>query len=195
MRLFVGIDISDEIRQRVSDYITDVKRIAPDAKWVQPESLHLTLKFIGESQRQVEIEDALSTVKASRFQVSIQRVGFFTQRSPRVFWAGVDGGPLLSSLATSVEKALITVDIPSEDHEYHPHLTLARTGSGRPQGEAKDRNRPKMYLLREKIMAEPRLSNFNFGTMLAEEFFLYRSETLPTGPRYTKLSRFDLQST
>ena len=88
---------------------------------------------------------------------------------------------------------MAALGIAPEEHVYNPHLTLARAGSGRPQGDPRDRNKPKMYLLRDRVQADPRLSQPDFGTMLAQDFFLYQSETMSSGPRYTKLARFELK--
>src|SRR5882762_3533659 len=101
MRLFVGIDITPEIRNRISVYVASLQREFPTvgAKWVKPELLHLTLKFIGESNEPEKIKAALSTIQSPPFEVSFRSVGFFTPRSPRTFWAGVNSSETLPTLA------------------------------------------------------------------------------------------------
>lgn len=192
MRLFVGIPVSEEIRGNISDYMGELEGWAPGTKWVRPESLHVTLKFIGNTEKLEEIRTALATVKASAFSLRFHGTGFFTPRSPRVFWVGIEAGPELATLAKGVEEALVPLGIEREARPYAPHLTLARTGSGRPQGARGDRSKPKMYALKQRLEQAPALAQMDFGTMQATEFVLYQSETRPEGARYTKLARFPL---
>lgn len=192
MRLFVGIDIPDEIRERISAYMKLLESAAPGTKWVKPESLHVTLKFIGNSDKLDEIKRALAAVTGPRFEIRFRGTGFFTPRSPRVFWAGIEAGPELRGLAHAVESSLLPLGIAREPREYSPHLTLAREGSGRPSGAREDRTKPKMYALKAKIDGDAALRDSDFGTMQATEFILYQSETRPEGAQYTKLARFPL---
>jgi 2'-5' RNA ligase len=192
MRLFVGIDITEDIRGRISSYVAGLQREFPAirAKWVRPESLHLTLKFIGESKGPEKIKSILAGIQAPSFEISIRSVGFFTPRSPRIFWAGVQASEELRLLANTIDSALANIAIPRETQDYSPHLTLARVGSGKPHGDPRDRNKPNLITLRARVESLPQP---DFGTMFAKEFFLYQSETLPGGPRYTKLARFELK--
>jgi 2'-5' RNA ligase len=195
MRLFIAIDLTDEIRRSISDYISRLESKLPEAaktKWVPAESRHITLKFIGESSRVDDIKSALARVQANSFQLSIRNIGFFTPRSPRIFWTGVDAPGDLNHLASLIDVALIPLGIPQEKKAYHPHITLARIGSGRPQGTKRDRNQPWLLGLKQAIDAHQEFANPDFGTMTPREFFLYRSETLPEGARYTKLAAFPL---
>ncbi|MCU1307306.1 MAG: 2,5 ligase [Acidobacteriaceae bacterium] len=192
MRLFVGIDITDDIRERIYSYVAGLQREFPSiaAKWVTPESLHLTLKFIGESKGPEKIKSVLGVIQSPSFEISFRSVGFFTPRTPRVFWAGVQASEELPLLANTIDLALATIAIPRETQDYSPHLTLARVGSGKPHGDPRDRNKSNFISLRAGV--EP-LPQPDFGTMIAKEFFLYQSDTLPSGPRYTKLARFELK--
>jgi|SRR3954469_3333242 2'-5' RNA ligase len=194
MRLFVAIDLSSDIRQRIVEYIARVVREVPGAaaeKWVRPESLHLTLKFIGQSESVEQIKNALGHVGASSFELSVHGVGFFTPQKPRIFWAGVEASHELRNLATAVDGAVASVGVPREKEEYHPHITLARTGSGRPHGVRSGHG--SMLGIKNAIEAQPALANPHFGTMMPREFFLFRSETLPQGARYSKLEAFPLR--
>src|SRR5580700_6632492 len=147
MRLFVALDIDDAIRSRISRFLDGVQGFAPDARWLQPESLHVTLKFIGEKpEEELErIRRALETIGASSLEMSFRGYGFFPgARAPRVFWVGIEGGPKLTSLAGAVDETLARLDIPREEHAFNPHLTLARgaRNSGslrRPEGDGPNR--------------------------------------------------------
>jgi 2'-5' RNA ligase len=95
----------------------------------------------------------------------------------------------LPQLAHDVDKACSGLGIPLEEHPFRPHLTLARGGSGSPRPKRGERANPKLKHLAEK------LQNFpvpDFGTMTAQELFLYESKLSPAGAQYTKLERFAL---
>jgi 2'-5' RNA ligase len=193
MRLFVALDIDDDIRSRIARFLDGVRGFAPDARWVRAESLHVTLKFIGEKPDDYvdSIKRALEMIEASRFDMNVRGYGFFPgARAPRVFWVGIEGGPKLTSLAVCVDEKLAPLDIPKEEHAFAPHLTLARgAGSGSPRGRKRDSANRDFGRLQEKLAA---LSAPDFGTMTARAFFLYRSQLSPQGSKYTKLAEFGL---
>lgn len=192
MRLFVALDIEDAIRQRLTTFLDGVRGFAPDTNWARPENLHITLKFIGEqpAERLDAIISSLASLPTAvaPFEISFRNYGFFpTAKSPRVFWLGIEAGDQLAALAKSVDVALSRVDVPEETRAFNPHLTLARSGSGRPQRARGDHPNKNFQRLQEKLAA---MSPLDFGTMSAREFFLYESKLSPAGARYTKLQRF-----
>lgn len=194
MRIFIALDIDDAIRERIERFMEGVSGFAPDARWVRPESLHVTLKFIGEkaTDKVEDIKRTLSAIQAGSVEITFRGYGFFpTSKAARVFWIGIESGPQLSSLATAVDEATFALGIPQEDRPYSPHLTLARGGgrSGAPgwrKGDAANKN---FSVLQEKLAALP---TPDFGTMTAREFFLYQSQLLRGGARYTKIAKFAL---
>jgi 2'-5' RNA ligase len=195
MRIFVAIDINESIRARIATFMEGVAGFAPDARWVRPESLHVTLKFIGEkSEADVEaIRKTLAGVKGESMQIVIRGHGFFpTLRSPRVFWIGVEAGPQLKALAAAVDDATGLLGIPREDRPFSPHLTLARGGggSGNPRRQRGDRPNTGFQRLQEKLGA---MSAPDFGTMKAHEFSLYLSHLGRGGSKYEKLAGFKLE--
>jgi RNA 2',3'-cyclic 3'-phosphodiesterase len=194
MRIFVALDIETAVRERIQRFVEGVREFAPDARWVRPESLHATLKFIGEkSTESVEIiKSSLAEVKAVSFQFTIRGQGFFpTPKSARVFWIGIEAGEQLPTLAAAIDEATAAVGIAKEDHPFSPHLTLARGGgrSGAPGWRKGDGHNKNFQILQEKLAALP---TPEFGTMTAREFFLYESQLLRGGARYTKIARFAL---
>src|SRR3984957_16615141 len=124
MRLFVALDLDDNIRSRIARFLEGVQVFATGALWVRPDSLHVTLKFIGEqTEAQVEIKRALAGIEADRLVIKLGGYGFFPDaRAPRVFWIGIDGGSRLTSLAETVDSKLVLLQIPKEEHAYSPHL-------------------------------------------------------------------------
>ncbi len=196
MRLFVAIDIDDNIRSRIARFLEGMREFAPDVRWVRPESLHVTLKFIGEkSDDEAEtIKRSLATIAADSFELIFRGYGFFPgARAPRVFWIGSEGGSKLTSLAATVDETLAQLGIQKEEHAFNPHLTLARGGggSGSPRKHKSDGLNHAFQRLQEKLAALPAPE---FGTMTAREFFLYQSKLSPSGSKYTKLAGFGLRS-
>ena len=196
MRLFIALDIDDAIRGRIALFVEGVRNFAPDARWVKPESLHVTLKFIGEQPDDAveKIKQALASVVASSAEIQFRGYGFFsTPKSARVFWIGMEAGPQLAALATLIDDKMASLGIPKEDRPFSPHLTLARAagGSGFPRWRKGDGPNRAFQKLQEKLAALPAPE---FGTMTPREFFLYQSQLSPKGSKYTKLARFALQA-
>jgi 2'-5' RNA ligase len=193
MRVFIALDIDDAIRVRLQQFLDGVRGFAPDARWVRPESMHVTLKFVGEkpSEAVEEIKQALGAIRAGAIEISFRTYGFFpTSNAPRVFWIGIGASPELAALAKSVDEATAVLAVPREEHEFSPHLTLARRGgSGAPRWRKGDGVNPVFQRLQERLAAMPALE---FGTMTAREFFLYQSQLMPGGARYTKIACFGL---
>ncbi|HYA95044.1 MAG TPA: RNA 2',3'-cyclic phosphodiesterase, partial [Terriglobales bacterium] len=122
--------------------------------------------------------------------ITFSGTGFFpTPTSARVFWSGIQAGPELASLASALDSATSWLGIDKEQRAFTPHLTLARTGSGRPQRMSSDRANTGFRRLQEKLAAMPVPA---FGTMSAREFLLYESKLSPKGAVYTKLASFPL---
>jgi 2'-5' RNA ligase len=194
MRLFIALDIDDAIRSRIARFLDGVREFSPDARWARSESLHVTLKFIGEKPGEDvnKIRHALETIAAESFAMNFRGYGFFpTARSPRVFWIGIEGGLALPALASIVDDRLASLDIPKEEYAFTPHLTLARGGSsGSPRSQKADRPNRKFQHLQEKLSALPPPE---FGTMTVREFFLYQSQLSAGGSKYTKLAEFALR--
>lgn len=197
MRLFIALDIPEAIRRNIARFSDGLRGFAPDARWVGPETFHITLKFIGEqSPSEVErLKYVLASVEMPPFDVTFRGYGVFPNpRSARVFWVGIHADERLPQLAGAVDAATSRLGIPREQNALHPHLTLARARgasgsphqrSGKPTGA-----RSPFARVQEKLqgIVEP-----DFGTMTATEFFLYESKLSPKGAQYTKIERFALQ--
>ncbi len=138
MRLFIALDIDDAIRERIARFVDGVRNFAPDARWMKPESLHVTLKFIGEQPDAAveKIKKELATISAGTTEIKFSGYGFFpTAKSARVFWIGMEAGPALAKLAAAIDDKMASLGIAKEDRAFSPHLTLARGagGSGSPR--------------------------------------------------------------
>jgi RNA 2',3'-cyclic 3'-phosphodiesterase len=194
MRLFIALDIDENLRERMAGFMDGLRGFAPEARWVRTESLHITLKFIGEKPPEfvTSLKETLAGLRAPTFNLGFRGFGFFpTPRSPRVFWAGIEAPPELQRLAAAVDQATSRLGVPQEEHAFSPHLTLARKSraSGSPRQQKDDPPNKAFARLQEKLAAMPIPE---FGTMTAREFFLYQSQLSRSGSRYTKLERFAL---
>jgi 2'-5' RNA ligase len=190
MRIFIAIDLDTAIRERMQRFLEGVSEFAPDVRWVRPESLHVTLKFIGEKPPEAveEIKLALSAIQAEPVETTFRGYGFFPgPKAPRVFWVGIESGLQLAALANATDEAAFALGVPREVHAFSPHLTLARGG----RSVATHRRGPNKTFerLQEKLAARP---TPEFGTMTAHEFFLYQSQLGRGGSRYSKIARFAL---
>jgi 2'-5' RNA ligase len=195
MRLFVALDIDEDIRGQIIRFLDDVRELAPEARWVRPESLHVTLKFIGEkSEAEAEkITLVLQSIDSAAVEMNFHGYGFFPEaRAPRVFWVGIEADLKLTSLAEAIDEGLSPLNVPKEEHAFSPHLTLARAGrgSGSPGRRKGDGPNRRFQRLQEKLAAQ---SVPEFGAMTAHEFFLYQSQPAAGGSKYTKLARFELR--
>jgi RNA 2',3'-cyclic 3'-phosphodiesterase len=182
MRLFVALDLPDEVRTNLVDVVDACKRLAPEgARWVRPEGIHITLKFIGhiEDARLPEFLGALANMHCdSPIEVDVRGIGFFPNvKRPRVMWCGVTASPSLRRLAEKIESALEPLGIARESREFTPHLTLARINST-PQQMA------------PLLAAAEGLADRELGTMRATEFHLYESILQRGGSVYRKVETF-----
>ncbi|MCH6553455.1 MAG: RNA 2',3'-cyclic phosphodiesterase [Acidobacteria bacterium] len=187
MRLFVALDLTDAVRAAIAELLAGLKPTTGAVRWVQPDVLHLTVKFIGHlgEEKLPALREALARVGTSEpVELEFHGVGFFPNpRSPRVFWVGVRSNDALFDLAGQIEAALEPLGIARERRAYAPHLTLGRFKSG--PGKKTDAHG--LRRLQEKIAALP---SVDFGHVRCEEFFLYQSKLSPGGAKYSKLERF-----
>jgi 2'-5' RNA ligase len=132
MRIFVAINPTAEVRARLAEAARGLREAGFPVRWVPPENVHLTLKFLGEvpEGRVPEICSAVDSAVAGAgpFEMAVSGFGAFPSlRRPRVVWAGIELSPPLERLQAELERALAAIGFPKEDRPYHPHLTLGRT--------------------------------------------------------------------
>jgi 2'-5' RNA ligase len=124
-RLFVAIDLPAGVRDRLSSMCCGL----PGARWVDPDHMHLTLRFIGDVDSAVftDVREALIDVCSESFSMQLGGIGFFPPRGqPRVVWVGVRKNQQLVLLRNRVEAVLVRVGLQPEGRKYSPHITLAR---------------------------------------------------------------------
>jgi len=191
MRLFVALNIDLPIRERITAFRNQVRPLAPDVRWVGPETFHVTLQFLGETKKLNEIRHPLQSVTAAPITLAFRGAGFFPNpKAPRVFWVGIEADETLQHLVGAVAHALAPLGFERDAGPFTPHLTLARSGSGRPRPVPGERPASGLQRVRDALA---KLPPPDFGTMTAHEFFLYQSHLSPAGPRYEKLAAFALR--
>ncbi|MEW6482959.1 MAG: RNA 2',3'-cyclic phosphodiesterase [bacterium] len=181
MRLFIAIELEERIKDAISLAIKEIK-IPLKPKWVNPANCHITLKFLGEveKERLSKILDVLKdeALKHKPFTISFGSIGAFPREDyPRVIWIGIEKGfDSLSLIANSLEDSLFKIGFPKEKRPFSAHLTLARIKS--PQKT----NLLSPYLSKRFIIDE----------MSVKEIMLIESKLTPKGPIYTDLQVFPL---
>jgi len=184
MRLFVALDLPDDVRAALGGLIATLKPLCKSARWARPETMHLTLKFIGhaidrpENEKFGQLRAALAGVRSDApVEMRFRGVGFFPNgRRPRVVWCGVEASPNLAPLAAEIEKAAEQIGISREERAFVPHLTLARIKA--PEG------------VEALVRAANEFSSRDFGAARATEFHLYESMTKPSGSEHRKIETY-----
>ena len=124
-RLFVAVDLPDDIRDTVRAMCQGV----PAARWVPAEQLHLTLRFIGDTDDALfaAIRQALAGVRSGPLPLSVNGVGHFPPgKHPRVLWVGLEPYEQLLALQQEIERVLVAAGVPAEPRKFSPHITIAR---------------------------------------------------------------------
>jgi 2'-5' RNA ligase len=185
VRLFVALEIPAAVRDNLAAQVEELRELCARVadkrpRWVRPENLHVTLKFIGEvSPAKLDgIRGALSAIRSDApVDLKFRGLGFFpNENHPRVLWVGLEASANLSSLAVDIEGALETQGIARERRAFTPHLTLARI---EPPG------------LHEELGATIQKNGAReFGSFQTREFHLIESKLKPAGAEYTTLASY-----
>ncbi len=189
LRLFVACELSDEVRRALAAVQDGLRRSTPvRLRWVRPEGIHITLKFLGEveASRVEEIERALAAaVEPFEARVRPARLGGFGESRLRVVWVGLEGDvDRLVGLAARVDGALAALGFPRERRPFAAHLTLARV----PDEASLEERRSLARLLEDHQV--PQLE-----PMVLTEAHLIQSILGPGGSAYQRLATFPRPNT
>jgi len=180
VRLFVALDLPDPVRHAITELIAKLQPKSRTARWIRPENLHITLKFIGhvDNEKLSPIQSALSSIHAEQpVELHFRGMGFFpNEHRPRAFWCGIAASPNLAELAADIDRALAPLGIEAETRSFTPHLTLARFKSD--EG------------IREVVHAATHMKSTDFGAATETNFHLYESLLKSTGAQYNRLASF-----
>ncbi|MCX6356773.1 MAG: RNA 2',3'-cyclic phosphodiesterase [Candidatus Aureabacteria bacterium] len=179
VRLFVAIELDEAAWQALGRIQARLTRELPAVRWVKPEAIHLTLKFLGDT-REDDVERVKESLKQSAsgiipFAVHLSGLGAFpNSRNPRVIWVGVEENTgMLSRLVEQIEARLSPLGFPREERGFTPHLTL---------GRVKEKGGARGF---ESLL--PALSRCIAHEHIANALSLIRSDLSPQGPTYTTL--------
>jgi 2'-5' RNA ligase len=173
-RLFIAIDLPLELKEKIYEYELELKKIIErGVKWVELENIHITLRFLGETDEEkiIDIEKIMDSMSANfyPFLISIGGLGAFPNlKNPRVIWIGIGKGENeLRELSDKLETKIRKLGFRKEEREFSPHLTIGR--------------------VKEKINLKDEIMNFNIPDImfLSEELTLFESKLTPSGPIYT----------
>ena len=176
-RLFVAIDLTDEVKRAVTGVQSELR----GARWVGAEQLHLTLRFIGDADDLLlkGIAEGLAGIACNSFPLSLKGIGSFPPRgAPRVLWVGLEAGAQLLTLQHEVEQACRAVGILPDERPFSPHITIAR--------------------LKETTPAQVAAYTAQHGSFAVEpfkvtEFHLYESVLGREGAVHTRLRSYPLR--
>jgi len=177
MRLFVALTLPEPLL----DQLSDLERGLPGARWLPAESLHLTLRFIGEvdGAQARDIDEALAAIRMPAFELTLAGVGRFGDgRKARALWAGVAANAELGRLRDKVGQALIRAGLAPERRRFKPHVTLARF-NGNPGAKL------------QAYLADHAL--FRSDTVTVESFTLYSSFLSASGAIYRAEAEYELE--
>lgn len=176
MRLFIGIEIPEAIGDRISDLEVPLQR----ARWVEQQDYHLSLRFIGEVERQVayDLDEALLGIDMPAFEIEMAGVGFAGGYEPKALWVGIAPSPALMMLQRAVDRAVTSVGVPPDKRTaFRPHTTIARLNQV-------DLDRFARYLERHAL--------FRTEPFVVERFAMFSAKPSGGGP-YVVEQTYDLK--
>ncbi|MCP5006948.1 MAG: RNA 2',3'-cyclic phosphodiesterase [Planctomycetes bacterium] len=184
VRIFIAIEIEKRIKERILEFIKNLKNTDTGVRWVASDNLHLTVKFIGDVDPVIlpSLIKSLDNVASlfRPFRLQIRNVGFFpTAERPRVLFVGLrDKENYLARIFEETEKAVEEFGIKRESRKFVGHITIGRTKSQK-------------HIHRLKEAVHCNAERF-FGQENVNHFSLIQSELTRGGPIYTTLKQFKL---
>jgi 2'-5' RNA ligase len=184
IRSFIAIELPEEARSGLGKLRNELERVEQTfVKWVNPEGIHLTLKFLGSipSKQVAEVGEAMegATREISPFHLEISGLGAFPNlKQPRVLWVGISGElDKLLGLQRNIDSALSPLGFTKEERPFMPHLTLARIRERASPGERRT--------FGELVVSTIFEDKYHIAV---DAINLMRSQLTPAGAIYTRLS-------
>ena len=179
IRTFVAIELPHRVVASIAEIQSRLKEYGFNIRWVRPENIHLTLKFLGNiaSEAVETVCEAVSKAVSTSGPLSLEAAGvgvFPHMRRPRVVWVGITGQTAgLRALQKKIDAELLSVGFPKERRLFKGHLTLGRVKGSIPAKKFQE--------------AFDRCSDFHAGSCCVDELILFKSDLKPTGSEYIKL--------
>lgn len=178
MRAFIAIELPQDIKTDLSNIQEELKQTRADVKWVKPENIHLTLKFLGEIDQNLvkkicSILDEIAQ-KNAPFNLRLTNLGAYPKlKYPRVIWIGIANDQPVVKIAEEIEKETIKIGLAAELRPFSSHITLGRVRSALNRAALAE----KLDYLNKTSSSE----NPDFGV---HSLILFKSTLTPTGPIY-----------
>ncbi len=183
MRLFIAARIPREIQHEIAEFMDQFLKLPGRVKWVEPHNIHITLKFLGETDpkllESVKAAASASATGVGAFEIALRDCGVFpNMRAPRVFWIGIDDPQKkLSAIAAVLDRELTPLGFEPEKRAFSPHLTLGRV------------KEPEQL---ESLKAAFGRATFGPVSLKVDAIHLVESHLKPSGPVYRDLAEFKL---
>ena len=183
LRSFIAVEIPAEIQSAIANCTASLQKALPKPliRWVTPQNLHLTLKFLGDTSP-ANLERLAEVLKVEvaahgAFSMSVGRLDAFpTSRRPRVIWVGLEAPPALLTLQRGVEAAAAKLGYSPDERPFSPHLTIGRVGQN-----ATTMDLQKIHAALEETKVG------NLGTTVVDAVHIFKSDLRPGGAVYTHL--------
>jgi len=188
-RSFIAVDIPAGVQKSLGQVEAQLRERLPETpiRWVEPEKIHLTLKFLGDVSRENldMVKKILSSEVAKRqaMEIGIGGMGAFPKmRHPRVVWVGVEAPEELHALRRGIEDGVARLGYEYDKYDFTPHLTLGRVSRKASSREVRNVG---------KVLHEYQVGFL--GVARVDEVHIYRSDLQPDGAVYTRLFTASLE--
>jgi 2'-5' RNA ligase len=185
-RTFIAIEMDPLVRREAQRQVQKLEATAADVRWVQPQHMHLTIKFLGDVDdlELPEICRAVSQVAQATppFSLACRGMGAFPNlQRPRTIWMGLaDTTGRLAELHRQLEHRLSELGFRAENRQFVPHLTLGRVRQAGPQ----------LAEVARQLQAD---ADRTWGTSVVDELIVFASQLTPQGPIHTPVCRAELE--
>lgn len=167
MRLFIAINLNDEMKDALMDLQDTMRTYGIRGNETRPDNMHLTLAFIGDFDDPELVKEAIESVGIRPFTIRLSGVGAFRD----LWWAGLENSPPLIAVSRRLRRVLSDAGVPFDRKKFSPHITLIR----RARGSLKD-------------VPEEELASHFGASMTVDHISLMRSDRGKHGMIYTELS-------
>ena len=184
IRTFIAIEIPEDIRNQIAELQSGLKGLGGKITWVKPENMHLTLKFLGETDESLieNISEKLEQVVLSfnQFEIKVKGIGVFPNfKRAKVFWVGTEtDSNTLSELAKKIDQQINEFGYELEKRQFSGHLTMGRVRDSRG--------------IEPVIKKLQQVKNFTPGKFVVKEVLFIKSELSRQGPIYTLLRKINI---
>jgi 2'-5' RNA ligase len=183
LRCFIALELPEELKKKIYGYIEKLKSAGADVKWIPPENLHLTLKFLGNTPEELlkNINERLISLSKShdRFSLQVSGAGAFPNvKYPRVVWLGVHDSEEIIKLQHDIDESMAGLGFEKDDKQFTPHLTIGRVRS----------MKNKDALIKELAT----LKEVDFGKIEVNNITVMKSELKQGGAEHFKLREISI---